>query len=222
MTNLSNRLALASVALIASVKNSHVEAATFQSGAVACLPEAPDICVGVLSGTTPSPGIFCEDPNNQSTCTGTYIGGYSWTYNFVEGLENGTNIYETPWEDLEAAETGLQVSVSLDDAQETCSVQVGDALCATCSPVDCIKSADYINITFAGFSITYDCTNVPNGTKTEECDPLDSVFYPLSLGMDSDTDGTSAPTDIIDSPSSAPAWKGLSLTCSIIMAWFAI
>ena len=145
---------------------SGVDAAMSMSLEVACLPESPEVCVGEVAMTSPSPGMICADPNDPDNCTVQYFGGYSWSYKFVEGFEEGTTDYG--YDEINNAKTGLEVRVTVDDDKNTCDITVGTEKCIMCSAANCGDGDD----------ISYDYTNLNNG---KECEPLGPIFYPFGL-----------------------------------------
>jgi len=196
---------LACAALVLSLSwngNYGVDASTEYNPTVTCLAEAPTICAGISYGDGPSPFM------NGDTNTMTYMGGWKFTFDFMEGLEmyNGTILAEEVL--AEANATLLEVSVTIDDAG-TCVIDVGSDTCSSCSTELCgfddIANGD----TDLPLSVTFDCTNVVNGRASlpEVCESVelyDGVFYPLvaSMSKEEDTDAAaldgvsaSAPTD---------------------------
>jgi len=130
-----------------------VNGATGLSNEVACLPEAPEVCVDGLRWTSPSPGTVCSDDNS---CTTSYYGGYSWSYSFVDAIDN--------------SKTGLEVKVYIEDDLTTCKVSVGTETCKMCSADGCEGG------------IKYDCTNLDNGRSSNgECESLEPILYPFLL-----------------------------------------
>lgn len=165
--NLSTRFSLAVAALVVS----YVNGAAFTSATVVCLEDSMDeICVGNAFFTTPSPGELCEDPDDPDTCETIYEGGWTWEYHFIEGFDEGTDLTLEDPDDVAAAETGLVVSISLDDDGSTCEIMVGNETCAECSAAEC-----------TGLNVTYDCTNVDMGGMSMECVTLEPIFYPLDM-----------------------------------------
>jgi hypothetical protein len=172
---------VATAVALASTTSSGVEAAAYSSGTVECLPESStDICVGEAFFTSPIPAVACNDPTDPNNCTTLYLGGYSWKYEFVQGLENGTDIYNLDPDNVAAkAKTGLVVTVTIDD-DSACSIDVGNnKTCNACSDANCGGNATT--------AISFDCTNVPNGRASTSCEPLEKIFYPLIM-LDDTTD----------------------------------
>ena len=166
------RFSLATIAALLLVFSQHVDAAVSQSTEVVCLDETMDeICVGFAFFTTPSPGELCVDPDDETTCETILEGGYSWTYTFIEGFEEGTDLTEEDAEEVAAAETGLEVTVAMEDDLSTCEITVGNETCASCSAAEC-----------TGFNVTYDCLNVDMGSMSLDCVPVEPIFYPLEIG----------------------------------------
>jgi uncharacterized membrane protein YgcG len=145
-----------------------IDGAAFMGTIVTCLVDS-DVCAGNSFFTTPSPGQTCDDPADPANCTTIYSGGWSWTYNFIEGFDNGTDLSLEDPDDVAAAETGLVVAITLDD-DEVCEISVGNETCAECSVADC-----------AEFNVIYDCTNIDMGGMSMECVALEPIFYPLSM-----------------------------------------
>ena len=163
-------MATAATLLLAS---KYANAAASQSAEVMCLDDMEEICVGFAFFTTPSPGELCVDPDDETTCETIFEGGYSWTYSFIEGFEEGTDLTEEDAEEVAAAETGLEVTVTMEDDLSTCEITVGNETCAACSAAEC-----------TGFNVTYDCLNVDMGSMSMDCVPVEPIFYPLETGMD--------------------------------------
>ncbi len=209
------RFFLATAALsVASKTIQHVDAAAFVSSNVTCLPDT-NVCIGWGYYTSPSPAQTCEDPEDPNSCTTTYVGGWSWTYTFVEGLEEGTDVAELDVDEVTAAETGLVIEVRLEDDEETCEITVGNATCDMCSAAECVESS---NSTYA---VTYDCSNVDMGTMSLDCTPLTPIFYPLEIsGNETDASGTGGETGGTMVPTSGgmlSTWSGPSLFVSTVV-----
>jgi len=154
-----------------------VDAATMMSVGVECLPEEPDVCIGELYGSSPSP----------VTMGGVtmYLGGHSWTYDFVSGLEEGTNDFKA----IEAAKTGLSITISIND-DGICHVLVGDVTCSSCSTEGCNS--------YVTGSIKYDCTNLDNGGNTlddDECVSMEPFIYPFGTEAEALTMMSFAPEE---------------------------
>ena len=129
-----------------------------------CLPDDPTVCVGMTGMSTPSPAVI--DGVLQ------YMGGYSWSYTFVEGLEEGTF---NDWATVNEHKTGLTVQVSIDSDKTTCEVEVNGEMCNWCSTEGCdVNDSDIPQ------SIQYDCTNVKDGkASTDECEEYKPILYPF-------------------------------------------
>jgi len=174
-----------------------VDAAAFMEVIVKCLPEDPDVCIGELFTATPSPAIMCKDPDTLATCETMYMGGYSWTYDFVEGLQEGTDDFDA----IEAAKTGLSITIDVDD-DATCKVLIGDETCSVCSTEGCNSDS----------SIKYDCTNIDNGGESfDECASMDDepFIYPLRLASEEALESLDSPAadDLVRSGESSSATK---------------
>jgi hypothetical protein len=195
------RFALAAATLMA-----RADAAAFTTSEVVCLEELDEICTGFSFFTTPSPGTLCVDPDDETTCETIYEGGYSWTYSFVEGYEEGTDLGEEDPEDVAAAETGLEVSVTMDDSLSTCEITVGNETCTSCSIAAC-----------TGFNVTYDCLNVDMGSMSMECVAVEPIFYPLELEDGNVTTLPGSPTtDDEPAPESFAGENSASSSLSVI------
>ncbi|KAL3923836.1 MAG: hypothetical protein SGILL_001412 [Bacillariaceae sp.] len=169
----------ASAFVFVSVPRS-TDAAAFQSATVVCHEDALDeICAGYSFFTTPSPGDLCIDPDDFTTCQTIYEGGWSWTYTFIEGFEDGTDLTQEDQEEVAAAETGLEVTVTMEDDQSTCEITVGNETCAGCSAAECVVA-----------NVTYDCLNIDMGSLSMDCVEVEPIFYPLELGDDFMTNNT--------------------------------
>jgi len=169
-----------------------VDAAAGFSDTVTCLADAPTICAGSTSYTTPSPASI----NGETT----YMGGYSFTYNYMDGLENynGTFMMDIldPNVVAQAKETSLEVRVSVDD-DGNCIIDVGNEICSTCS-IDCGDGdGDDNNDNESSIGISFDCTNVPNGRASTTCEYLtveEGLFYPLMYTTATNGDASSSTT----------------------------
>jgi len=172
------------------------EGAVWMSYDVTCLPEAPEICVGKTTGTTPSPASI----NGNIT----YIGGWSWRFGFVEGLENGTSYYDDQ-DSIENAMTGLTVLVGIDDDRTTCEIAVigveggtEEESCNSCSGEGCGNDDG------GSFSVRYDCTNLENGSALsleDECVSVQRILYPFALeenNIDLQDDGNLVEEDVVE------------------------
>jgi len=174
-------------ALLISSQNFGVDAALSLSNTITCLAEAPTICSSSAFFATPSPASM-----NGTT---TYVGGYSFTYDFMTGLENynGTSLSDLDPEVVaQEKETTLEVGVSIDD-DGICIIDVGNETCSTCSTDNCNGGEDNNDSTDTPISVSFDCTNVPNGRASSTCEslPYDGVFYPLMYNTTISDDGTS-------------------------------
>jgi len=182
---------------------------------VTCLADAPTICVGTSIEQGPSLAY------DEATNTTTDIGGWKFTYDFMDGLEtyNGTEFGKITDDDVlaEANATTLEVSVTIDD-DGSCVIDVGSDTCSSCSTNLCgfddIANGD----TDLPLSVTFDCTNVVNGRASlpEVCESLpylwyEGVFYPLmytALSMmdkeetDTNVEGLTV-ADNVDTPDAA-------------------
>lgn len=164
--------------LLSSRDNGGVNAATSMSETVTCLAEAPTICAGSASFTTPSLASI-----NGTTI---YLGGYSYTYDYMNGLENYNGTFMSDLDPdvvAQAKETTLEVSVSIDDDGD-CIIDVGNETCSSCS-IDCGDGDDDNE----SIGIEFDCTNVPNGRASTTCEFLtyDEYFYPLMYTTSDDS-----------------------------------
>ena len=222
-TKYSSFLVVVATAVALASTSSGVEAAAYLSGTVECLPESStDICVGEAFFTSPSPAVACNDPTDPNNCTTLYLGGYSWKYEFVQGLENGTDVYDLDPDVAAKAKTGLVVTVTIDD-DSTCSIDVGNnETCNACSDVNCGGN----NAT----AISFDCTNVPNGRASTSCELLEKIFYPLMLDDTTDSmlkedsdetsviDGIDAGANTLSSTSSSSSSSSLFSLSSVAMS----
>jgi hypothetical protein len=192
MNTKSSCYLVAATAAALSTSTAGVEAAAYMSGTVECLPESPTICVGSAFFTSPSPAVACNDPTDPDNCISSNVGGYSWEYNFVKGLENGTSTFDLEQNVIDKAETGLVVTVKIDD-DSACTIDVGNNdTCAACSDVNCGGDAT---------AISFDCTNVENGRASKGCEPLEKILYPLMIDDTTDSmlkENTESSVDGID------------------------
>jgi len=198
-------LAFAALVLLSSWDGNYygVDASTEYNPTVTCLTEAPTICAGISYGVGPSPFM------NGDTNTTTYMGGWKFTFDFMEGLEmyNGTILAEDVLAEVNA--TLLEVSVTIDD-DGSCVIDVGSDTCSSCSTELCgfddIANGD----TDLPLSVTFDCTNVVNGRASlpEVCESVelyDGVFYPLvaSMSKEEDTDAAALDGLVVDDGSTS-------------------
>jgi len=182
-----------------------VDAGAMTDGTVYCHPEAPDLCVGRLDQSGPSPFEQCyESTNGMRNCTDGYMGGYSFTWTFVEGLENGTDTYDIPFDVFEEEyATGLKVSVKVDDDNNCLGVTVGNDTCTSCTVCE-EKNISYSSYTDL-FVVSADCTNLENG-RVVECGLMKPFFYPFELATDdSQTPNTGESTTTKGETSEEPA-----------------
>ena len=182
----------AAILLLAITKT---EAAALFDSTVTCDPSSPsDVCRGALEFYSPSPVMVDKGDGTYET---TYSGGWHWFYTFVRGLPDG--YVDHSGIGYEEYEYGPQIYISLDDAQATCSVTVGEEVCNRCELcslggwVDGTQSATF----------TADCTNI-EGTNDVgagmivECGSTLPFFYPLEL-----------PDPVSDGPTASPTIGGL-------------
>ncbi len=137
---------------------------------VQCLLEEPDICIGEQTELGPTPTIECYDVNDPTSCRTTYIGGYTYQYVFVEGLEEGI----TDMRAIENAKTGSKITVYIEDDIDTCEVAIGTSSCQMCSTEGCPLVSGFPK------SVKYDCTNFNKGKASfDECVSLEPFLYPF-------------------------------------------
>ncbi len=167
--------ALAALALFSHPSNSNrlflVDAAISIQTEVQCLLEEPTICIGQQTELGPTPAIDCSDLSDPTSCKTIYIGGYTYQYTFVQGLEEGN----TDVEAIEKAKTGTTVTVYIDNDESTCEVAIGIRSCLKCSTDGCTSS---------GFpnAVKYDCSNLKNGrSNMDTCAPLEPFLNPFEL-----------------------------------------
>lgn len=137
-----------------------------------------------------------RDPPNEDNCTSTttYIGGSSWSYDFMEGLENYNGTFLTDIDPdivAKAEETTFEVNVSIDD-DGICTIDVGNETCSACSIDDCGgggggEDDNDDDSTDIPTTVSFDCTNVPNGRASTTCEPVDGIFYPLMFTNNDDS-----------------------------------
>jgi len=214
-------LACAALALLSSWNGNYgVDASVSFNDVVTCLADAPTICVGTSFGQGPSPAY------DEATNTTIYIGGWKFTYDFMEGLEtyNGTEFGKITDDDVlaEANATTLEVSVTIDD-DGSCVIDVGsDDTCASCSTELCGFDDIWPNgDSYLPLSVTFDCTNVVNGRASlpEVCESVelsDGIFYPLvaSMSKEEDTDAAALDGIVVDGGSSSTSSNGDASTSS--------
>jgi len=167
-----------------------VDAALQTIVGVKCDSDLPqDICVGVTTITSPSPACFDCDPNDPFTdvCC-CYVGGYSWNYGFVEGLEEGIDDSEIIFDAV-----GLWVEIEYEYDASTCKIMVGNEECNSCTSCLTIREPEGCDdgcceSTGTPFAFTYDCSNLElpdlgkkwKGNKQDTCSAtVDVPFYPI-------------------------------------------
>ena len=96
-----------------------------------------------------------------------FVGRYSYTFDFWEGLENGTDTIST---DVEQAASSLRVTLSWDPKDRACEVLISGEACLIC--VLCDEHEDP-----AVTTVSADCTNLSGG-RAVECERA-FLFYPL-------------------------------------------
>jgi len=173
------------VAFIAAFSSfDFVDGAISRAYEVECLEKPKrNVCIGEKTIASPSMGMACDDYNDYpDNCDIAYVGGYSWEYVFVKGLEEGITDYEI----INDAKTGLVVRVGFEDDATTCAVSVGDETCDMCSAVDCGGGLPQgctdsgCETTGNPIAIKYDCTNLKMGKKSlNECVPLNPFVLPV-------------------------------------------
>jgi len=171
---------------------------------VKCLEESPEVCIGVTYQTGPSPKVICDDPADSNSCRTKFVGGYSWTWDFVEGLEEG----ESDMDKIDNAKTSARIKVKIDKGN--CTIDFGGEQCAVCSVSDCGSDLK---------TISYDCTNLENGKSSgDQCEVFaDPFFYPLkfnvtatltptsnAIGKTMQNGGEGTISETISEPSSCP------------------
>jgi len=153
-----------------------VHGAAYTMVEVECIEEEgkENKCRGATMMATPSP-LFL---NGEVS----YAGGYSWDYQFVNGLldEGGVEIGETDYNIVSEFITPETLKVQITDEGQ-CTITVnGTETCRTCqsAEVDCFDGSNS--------RVQYDCTNLPGGKASlDECVPLnptvDPILYPFEL-----------------------------------------
>ena len=124
-------------------------------------------------------------PVQNSDGTTDYVGQYSYTFDFWEGLENGTDT--TNIGDGQGA-TDLSVTLSWVPVERACEVLISGESCQLCGLCD--ENEDP-----AATTVSADCTNLSGGAQVE-CQRA-FIFYPLVTqaaapepsGGDSEGDG---------------------------------
>lgn len=135
---------------------------------VKCQPSNPDICIGEMTLSGPSPYFSCpEGFTDESECVGGYKGGWTWDFSFVDGLLEGSPTEVLTEEERTEHFTGPELFITLDDDESTCSVSLLGAPCNSCEVCN-----------FAESQISADCTNLPSGGIVE-CEIPGPMFYPL-------------------------------------------
>ena len=182
----------------ASLSLQRVEAWVALDPTVKCQPSSPDICIGEMALSGPSPFINCpEDFTDESECEGGYMGGWTWDFHFVEGLDEGSPTEALSEEERAEHFIGPEVFITLDDDQSTCSVSLLGAPCSSC-----------VVCNFAESQISADCTNLPFGGIVE-CETPGPMFYPLD-----DTDSAGNPEEGEDNE------KILEVKASLVFTFF--
>lgn len=192
---------------------SGVDAAASSMIGVECLKESPNVCIGSGYFTSPSPASIC-DPQDPNNCATVYMGGHSWSWAFVEGLEEG----ESDPAAIDGASTGMSVTVSIEDDNSACEITVGTDMCDVCSATDCRSVGDED-------TIAYDCANLENGKSSGgKCEPfLDPFFYPFAQVFENEGTATESPFlknvqgDDVSTPTPTKSPSGMASTATTIM-----
>jgi len=169
-----------------------VDGAVAMSREVECLPEAPEVCIGEKTMSSPSPGMMCSDPDDPNSCTAVQSGGYTWSFVFV------TTVTDTTDTTAAAIEPGLEtIDVFIDDDLTTCGVLVGTESCTRCSAEGCKARG-----------VQYDCTNLEHGRASADgdCESLEPFLYPFELLVPEEVTDTNADSvDLVVVDESPPA-----------------
>lgn len=149
--------------------DSAVDADVLNHVEVKCLPSSPTICIGEKIEVSPTLEYTCPDLPDTSTCgyTAAANGEYEWEFFFVDGLPDGEGSFPL----IQAAKTGLEVKVVVEDTFCSVSNENGET-CLSCAICDSPPTA-----------IQYDCSNLVDGrSSNEQCESLDPFLYPFDLG----------------------------------------
>lgn len=166
-----------------------VDGSISQSNYVKCLPESPEVCIGLEEKQGPFP-MYLNGERQM-------VGVHSWYWQFVEGLDEGVDDTDVIDEHL----NGMKVKVVVNGEGE-CTIEINAEQCQECVLVDKLYMS----------TIQYDCTNVENGKMSPE--PHDSMVPFLHpFGSDTPTETpTVAPTpaSVADVDDPDFLWKGRS------------
>jgi len=161
------------------------------SNYVKCLPESPEVCIGLEEVSGPMPMYI--DGERQMW------GVYAWSWQFVEGLEGREGVDDR--DVIEEHLNGMVVKVVVDN-EGACTIEINHKQCQECFLVDKLYRS----------TIQYDCTNVENGKMSPE--PHDSMkpfLHPFGSDTPTGTP-TVAPTpqSVADVDDPDFLWKGKS------------
>jgi hypothetical protein len=104
-------------------------------------------------------------------------GGWGIDYSIVEGVRNGTDLWEHPDKSYDTGET---VSLSWEDTDGhfECTVKIDGIPCNSCRVCSLDDSSFSVSSArYGGGSFSADCTNVDRGRKVK-CEPGLPLFYP--------------------------------------------
>ena len=112
-------------------------------------------------------GGICVDERTITTPIEEGVGGWTWTYDFVDGLDD---------------ETELQVTVQVDETLTECAILVNDEECNGCSLLSCDWDGFGMNlgVGMSPLGVKFDCRNFDEGIGDfSSCYALDPFVYPF-------------------------------------------
>jgi len=142
---------------------------------------------------------FNECKDDEPSCDYGYSGQYAWAWEMVEGRLGIKTFYEDD-SVVRNAFTGTKMEVVVKDDESTCEINVNAEKCAMCSAANCTIH-----------SVSYDCTNLENGTSFRgNCEIVNDPFFhpfgnvagtykssPSSYNVVSTEGDNSCPDDVI-------------------------
>ena len=194
-----------------------VEAAIVEDPIVQCHPQYPTICAGLISVEESPPPQLCRPPPDApaTECPPPSLGTESFSYEFVEGLEEGADTSSYSGEEKNKyfiPEHRVDLVMNLDF--DNCTVAVADTRCQSCTMCEMVlgQSARFLSA---------DCTNVANG-RVVQCEADDPFFYPLVVpgvaAIASRPDTAASPSTNTTTTTDSDKSSGASILGSIALA----
>jgi len=180
------------VLLLCQVQFQPIAALASSSPMVECHPHPTqpqkEVCLTNFVFISPS-------PSGPPTATDpyTWVGGWSWSYTFVEGIPEGTYTEYVgdgePYVELNTNNTmGERVTVAIDDNHKTCRIS-GCQSCTLCQ-VGEWTSNERQNAYFQA-----DCTNLPGGRNVTTCESVLPFFMLIDYWATEKDEEDSLPID---------------------------